>query len=373
MIPQNRYPNPNLDRDAAYAEYIGTTVAARMIGLDPEALGANLHDVMYEKLTALHERLDAKYPRPEGEAAKERAIQDLVDILPEVYKDPSGVDPAGYVSPDMFAFLGRLKEVADANKQKIKDPKTGEVEYVWPGADEMMHTDVTAHAVHPGNRQERQHQKDHNADPYIRDENGRKIRGYLIGYLSSMQFTNGVFFCDDGKLRMLISYNQSHSHNHHHRYDGHSTLPPIETIMKARDRWKEYPVEADYNQSKSLQDRIYEMTKGALKVDNTPLINLRTKPPKIEDLLPQGVGYAGPEYKEAYKKLMSGFWAELQLQNKGKATLEKPVVMTAMQEFLAEQERRKKAEEEAAKKPAKPDAGKSTPAAARRTGGRRRR
>lgn len=186
--------------------------------------------------------LISRYPRITDEKGFETALESLRGHLNDIAGDSGGSDPEPYVSENDLAFFKELKEAAD---HRMKSP--------WKGATPITHEETTPHWL-PRLKK---------SDDRVYDKDKNEVKGYRVGYLNVAQFEAPVFFCSDGKLRMLIKH--SHRQRRHHIYfgrtfSGYCRLPDPKLLYPVRTRGTKSGVSYNHGQSNSLKTELNKLT-----------------------------------------------------------------------------------------------------------------
>jgi len=207
-----------------------------------EALSHNRHLNLASALgvRALHK---ANAPILLDNNEREIALGHLQDHLVDISADPSGSDPAPYVSTDTLAALVEFERKPTEEK--------------WDDATPIVHDDLTFRWFQKRNR-----------NTPVLDDRGRPIFGRRVGYLSVGQFESPVLYCSDRKLRMVIKTTggkhklrlNEEGGNYHHTggkrpvYSGYCRLPDPEIALPVRDRGASTLVQYKHQQSKTLRE-----------------------------------------------------------------------------------------------------------------------
>lgn len=192
-------------------------------------------------------RLQEMYPRISDDDQRGEALGHLQSNLFEIARDSSGSDPALYASPEDQALYAKI-----AKKFEGKS---------WPGATPITHVETTHHWLRFGKK----------PDPVVRDEHGKPIVGYRVGYLNAAQFEAPVLFCSDGKLRMLIKHADGHAHGGHgahgahgahdkRTFSGYGKLPDPKLVYPIRTRGARYAVSYNHGQTNTLKTELQKAT-----------------------------------------------------------------------------------------------------------------
>jgi hypothetical protein len=166
-------------------------------------------------------------------------LKRLKDHMFEIAADPSGSDPAPYLSPETLDTIAEFKTKPAAERWR------------GGGAIPLTHDDMTFHWT-----------KRRTINTPITDGKGGQLMGRRVGYLNAGQFETPVLYCSDDKLRMLIKTTGSmhgragHGKKSHSTYVGYCRLPDPEILLPVLSRGEIHPVSYKHQQSKTLKGEL---------------------------------------------------------------------------------------------------------------------
>lgn len=184
-----------------------------------------------------------RYPRITDNDEMEEALGRLRGHLIDIAGDSRGSDPRDYVIGKDLELYGQLFAAANHH---MKPP--------WKGASPITHTETTPYWLPKRKKSDT-----------VRDEEGKPVVGYRVGYLNAGQFEAPVFFCSDGTLRMLIKHSSTKVRgllgtNDGKSFRGYCRLPDPKLLYPVRTRGTMSGVSYKHGQSNTLKTELKKLT-----------------------------------------------------------------------------------------------------------------